>query len=163
MFSESYLDEAVDKLIYEKFGVSIARKHVAEIGSLVSCQAPGSGGKLVAMIPWFLWSLGFEFVLITATEKLHKIMRSTNISYHAIGKATLEKVTTDNNFTDWGQYYDTNPLVGIIDIKATLYRSMLNEFTKKFNLKSVDIHYSTDTNHVFSRKQIGVKTYDSQT
>lgn len=152
LFSENYFDDPIDQLIHERFGVRIGRKSIAEIGSLVSCEAPGAGKKIVAMIPWFVWSLGFEFVLITATEQLRKLMYQANILYHPVAKAVVERLPNQDARSEWGSYYETKPLVGVIDIKATLYKGMLNDLKHKFNLERVDVRYNTDTEHVFSNQ-----------
>ena len=152
LFSEYYLDEPVESLIHERFGIRVERKNVSEISSLVSCDAPGAGKKIIAMIPWFIWSLGFEFVLMTATTQLRKLMREAGILYHPISKATVDRLPEKGSKALWGSYYETQPLVGIIDIKATLYKDMLSELKTKFNLNQVDVRYHTDSGHIFSNQ-----------
>lgn len=153
LFSEYYLDDPVEALIQERFGVLVERKNIAEIGSLVSCDAPGAGKKIIKMIPWFISSLSFDYVLMTATTQLQKLLHSAGIVFHPVSRADISRLPSEINADQWGSYYDTKPLVGIIDVKATLYKSMLNEMKLKFNLNQVDIRYHKETHHVFAQQQ----------
>lgn len=156
LFSEIYFDDAVENVIHDKFGVKVCRKQVAEVGSLVSCQAPGAGSMLVEMIPWLLWAMGFEYVLITATSQLQTIMRKAKLSFHPICKANKFKLADEYGDVNWGGYYETNPLVGIVDVKSSLHRLIFSCFSEKYDIKKVSVKYSVDTGHIFGIKNGGV-------
>lgn len=138
LFSEQYLQMPIEDTLKRMTGVGLSRDSIAEVGSLVSYQSPGAGTKLVEMIPWIIWTLGYKYVLITATEKLQEIFKITQVPFQAITPATIHQVTEDSK-SNWGSYYETQPITGIINIELAIYKAMHHHYTGKFNIRSVDI------------------------
>ena len=137
LFSEQYLTAPLQQIIHQQLGRMVARSDIAEVGSVVASGVPNSGKDLLEMMPGLLWSMGFEVVLITATKQIRSVLEATNIPFRPIASARPEKLKSHQ--TDWGSYYDNDPVTGVIDIKAAILSTLFAHFSKKFAVERFDI------------------------
>lgn len=107
LFLERYLDLPVEQCLAAVLGRDVARKDVAEIGSLASCNA-------AAMIS--LWSktandLGGEAEIAVAvlTAPLRRMFGRLGVNLVTLAKADPERLGTER--ANWGSYYENDPVV----------------------------------------------------
>lgn len=107
LFLEAYLDAPVEDVLAPQLGRPIARADIVEIGNLASCNA-------AAMIS--LWArtandLGNEAEIAVAvlTSPLRKMFARLGVRLMELAPADPARVAADGS--DWGRYYDLDPIV----------------------------------------------------
>lgn len=108
LFSEQYLDEPVESVLSQRFGSSVSRFDIAEIGQL-SGIGNGAGRRLFPLIALHLQSLGVSWALFVATGRLRSLFERIELRPMALAPATAERV--GDAAASWGSYYDHDPWV----------------------------------------------------
>jgi len=119
LFLETYLDEPVQACIGRLTGHPVAREHIAEVGNLASVT-PGGGTRMILALAEHLDSLGFEWVVFTATQELIGVFAKLGLPPLALGIADPSRLGTAAG--DWGRYYDSRPVVVAGRIRLALDR-----------------------------------------
>ncbi len=119
LFLETYLDDPVQVCIGRLAGRPIARDRIAEVGNLASIT-PGGGVRMILTLAEHLDSLGYEWVVFTATQELIGIFTKLGLPPLALGVADPSRLGAGAN--DWGHYYDSRPVVVAGRIRLALER-----------------------------------------
>ena len=108
LFLETYLDDPVQKHIGGLAGQAVAREHIAEVGNLASAS-PGGGARMILALAGHLDSLGYEWVVFTATRELIAIF--TKLGLPPLALSIADPARLGSAARDWGRYYDSQPVV----------------------------------------------------
>jgi hypothetical protein len=119
LFLENYLDTPVQNLIGRLAGHPVARQRIAEVGNLASIT-PGGGVRVMLALAAHLDSLGYEWVVFTATQELIGIFTKLGLPPLALGIADPSRLGAAAR--DWGRYYDSRPVVVAGRIRLALAR-----------------------------------------
>jgi len=104
-FSECYLDEPVEDVLFDICGDDVDRESIFEVSCLVTC-APALAPRFLAQIVTFGDKAGFEWAFFTATSNLKNLLKRLRLPMLEIGVADRSRV---NRPQAWGSYYDTDP------------------------------------------------------
>lgn len=129
VFLEQYLSAPIDVAITQIAGKPVARERIVEIGNLAS-QSAGNARLMIAFLVFYLSTVDLEgpqtcqpnistkadWAVCTGTNAVRHILASMGIESHVIAKATIEALTSPEEQSSWGSYYDNNPLVLAIDV-----------------------------------------------
>ena len=110
-FSESYLDEPIEKTLSEWTGRPVERERIFEVTTLASRSASASL-PFVRQIVDFGESSGFDWAFFTATERLRALLRSIGLPFMVVADAVPSRIV---NSARWGNYYNCAPRVCAVD------------------------------------------------
>ena len=139
LFLEQYLDQAIESVLSQQTGKTVARNSIVEIGNLASSQR-GASHLLFLLFTSILYRADYRWITFTATQALHNNLNKLgfNLTYLCeADPAMLNKESAD----DWGKYYDTQPqvlagnledAVKIIESKP-LFRRLLRLYRHQIN------------------------------
>ena len=120
LFLERYLPAPVDALLAPHAEARPARERIAEVGHL-SASRSGEGRRLVQLLAPHLAGEGFEWVVSTVTQELRKMLLRLGIVPLTLGAA--DPVALGEEATDWGSYYEHQPVVLAGQLRRALRRS----------------------------------------
>lgn len=108
LYLEQYLEQPVESAIAEATGKSIRRDQVVEVGNLAgaNCRA---AVRMVAMLPAYLLSLEYRWIVFTATSTVRGILLGLGAPLVELGRADGRRVAGGPD--RWGRYYETDPRV----------------------------------------------------
>lgn len=120
LFLEQYLDNPIEYHIESETGIAIARHSIVEIGNLVA-RNNGASLALFIVLASALHAAGYKTMAFTASRGLRD-------KFDRLGFKTVELARADESRlsgelgTDWGRYYDQDPLVmgGSLDAALAL-------------------------------------------
>ncbi|HVY86150.1 MAG TPA: thermostable hemolysin [Caulobacterales bacterium] len=107
LFLEQYLDEPIEGVLSRAAGSPIARRQVAEIGSLASIGI--GAAPLFASLAAHLHEEGAAFAVATATSRLRRAFKAFGFGATEIVKADCSKLADRGR--NWGGYYEHDPMV----------------------------------------------------
>jgi hypothetical protein len=119
LFLETYLDAPVEAHIARLAASPVARERIAEVGNLAAIT-PGGGARMILTLAEHLDRLGYEWVVFTATQELIGIFAKLGLPPLALGVADPARL--GESASDWGRYYDSQPLVVAGRIRLALER-----------------------------------------
>lgn len=119
LFLERYLDEPVESLLERLTGLRLPRERLVEVGHLASDKAGGSV-QVILSLARHLAQSGYEWVVFTATGELVRIFTKLGLPLLALAKADPARL--GEQARDWGNYYDTRPVVVAGRIRLALDR-----------------------------------------
>jgi len=125
LFSEIYIDSAIDKIISHKTQRNVIKTYIAEVGSFISFNHPGAGRELASIMCEILFLCGIDYVLITVTQKLRSIFLDLNLNLIELKKAFKSCLPIEEQ-NKWGTYYDTNPVTGFVSIRDYIKILIIN-------------------------------------
>ena len=107
LFLEAYLDGPVEEVLSEQFGRPVSRTDIVEIGNLASCNA----AAMVALWARTANDLGNDADIAVAvlTAPLRKMFARLGVQLIVLAPADPDRVVADGS--DWGRYYDLDPVV----------------------------------------------------
>ena len=108
LFLEQYLDEPVELAIARSLRTPVARGNIAEIGNL-ACGGPGLSLLLFLSLAAHLHDVGRTHAVATATRQLRRGFARVGFDTHALSTAAPQRLADGG--TDWGDYYDRDPVV----------------------------------------------------
>ena len=108
IFLEQYLECAVEQVISQKIGRAISRLKVVELGSLSSARK-GFSELIFILIADILYKAGFEWVVLTATPQVHKLVNKLGLT--TIELCVADPIKLDDKGQSWGHYYESKPKV----------------------------------------------------
>ena len=122
LYLERYLDQPIEQKVSQVSMGPVDRNRIVEIGNLVSTQS-GSSYLLFTLLAVTLERAGFNWVVFTATRQIRTMLDSMGFASHIVCEAK-ENSVNDNN-TDWGRYYRTQPQViaGNLSVASALMMS----------------------------------------
>jgi len=109
LFLETYLEKPVQEELAEITGLEITREKIIEVGNLAATR-PGSSTLLFAAMSCFLDSIGYEWVVISATPTVQNIFSKLQIPLFGLAVAHEDALPAHQKSL-WGTYYQTRPLV----------------------------------------------------
>ncbi len=119
LFLERYLDTPIEQAMAHLATSPIKRHHIVEVGHLAA-QKPGSSIYLFRALAGYLHAEGFEWVASTATQELVGLFARLGLPPLALAAANPQRLREP--VSNWGSYYDTQPIVAVGKIKAALQR-----------------------------------------
>lgn len=119
LFLERYLDTPIEHAMAHLAPSPIERHHIVEVGHLAA-QKPGSSIYLFRALASYLHAEGFAWVASTATQELVGLFARLGLPPLALAAANPERL--HGQASNWGSYYDTQPIVAVGKLKAALQR-----------------------------------------
>jgi len=111
IFSECYLDRAVEQAIEEKAGKAVHRDQILELTALAAVR-PGAMALLLRGFAEIGLEAGYRWGLFTATARLRRMARRIGIELIELADASRDQVSDPDC---WGNYYDQNPAVCAVE------------------------------------------------
>lgn len=108
LFLERYLDQPIEQAMSKWSQPPVTRSQIVEVGHLAS-QKPGGSVMVFRELAKHLSQLGFEWVVFTATQELIGIFAKLGLPLLALAAADPSRLGQDTS--QWGTYYDTQPIV----------------------------------------------------
>lgn len=121
LYLERYLDAPVEACIASRLGRDVARSRIAEVGHLAGLR-PGAGRRLMLLLGVHLASIGFRWVVSTATPGVRRTLSQAGVQGVALGVATRAAAGPDAEA--WGRYYDDGPSVIVGELLPNLARAL---------------------------------------
>jgi Thermostable hemolysin len=115
LFLEQYLDAPIEECLRRKFQPGATRSHIVEIGGFAALGC-GAGLALMQQLAPTLLDLGFRQLVCTANRAIQKCLSSLGLEPVFIAQADADRISTP--VSDWGNYYEGNPVVLAGDIEA---------------------------------------------
>jgi hypothetical protein len=137
LFSECYLDRAIEQQIEHQFGFALERSKIAEVSSLAS-TGRAAGAELVRALAIITWLYGFEAVICTATAPLRKIFERQGVPFNPIAEASASRLPPKDALM-WGAYYQTNPQTGLVRVNNIGH--MFNRLCGRYQLENSAADY----------------------
>jgi hypothetical protein len=123
LFAESYLSTAVEEAISLKLGITVERRHIIEIGNLVSTWK-GSSLLLFIFIAELMDRLGYHWVIFTATAEVRRLL--ARLHYSPVDLAEADPQVLADGGVSWGSYYNNQPRVMCGDIRPAIAKARKN-------------------------------------
>ena len=108
LFLERYLDAPIEQAMGRLADQPVARAQIAEVGNLAA-EKSGSSLNVIMALAAHLDSLGFEWVVFTATRELIGIFARLGLPLLALAPADPARL--GDEAAAWGSYYVTQPIV----------------------------------------------------
>ena len=110
-FSESYLDDPIDRLLSRRTGRDTARERIFEVTTLASRKA-SAALPFVREIVEFGQTARFEWAFFTATTRLRALLTYMGLPFEVLGRADPNRIPHPER---WGNYYSCGPRVCAVD------------------------------------------------
>lgn len=120
LFLERYLDTPIEMAMAQLADQSVVRERIVEVGNLAAERAGGSI-HVILTLSRHLHSLGYEWVVFTATQELIGIFSRLGLPLLALAKADPARL--GDAAGAWGTYYDTQPIIVAGRIQLALERT----------------------------------------
>jgi hypothetical protein len=115
LFVEQYLDAPAEQVVGAALGRAVDRDTLIEVGSLAA-RRPGDARRVILCLTRGLHHAGQHWVLFAATRQLRNAFDRLGLRTVALAPARRERLQPAA--TDWGRYYDTQPMLLCGDIAA---------------------------------------------
>lgn len=115
LFVEQYLDVPAEAAIAAHLGRPVSRGALVEAGNFGAVGAGDARALIVHMTHW-LHLAGFRWVLFAATRQLRNTFDRLHLATVELAPALASRLQGDAS--DWGRYYDTQPILMFGDIGA---------------------------------------------
>lgn len=119
LFLERYLDAPIESVMARLAGLRLSRDRLVEVGHLASDKSGGSV-QVILSLARHLGQSGYEWVVFTATSPLVRIFTRLGLPLLALSNADPARLGAQAQ--DWGNYYDTRPVVVAGRIRIALDR-----------------------------------------
>jgi len=127
LFLETYLDAPVENTLAQQLNRPVDRSGIVEVGNLASGHG-GCARALIITLTAYLKGAGYEWVVFTTTPKVRNNFAKLGIGLISLAQADGERLGEDRS--NWGNYYDQNPVVVAANVAAgaaTLCQAMTAE------------------------------------
>lgn len=107
------------------------RNKIIEIGNL-SSEIKGLGQYIIFLLIEHLKNQQYEWLFLTAPQKILNIMKKFNLNFELLVEAKLEDLDIEQQI-NWGTYYEQKPYVIALDIsynKTKLTKPKENNYEK---------------------------------
>lgn len=115
LFVEQYLEVPAEQAIAGVVARAIDRDQVIEVGGLAALR-PGDARRLILCLTRGLHAAGQRWVLFAATRQLRNAFDRLGLRTAALAPADVARLRP--SATDWGRYYDTQPVLLCGDLAA---------------------------------------------
>jgi len=136
LFSENYLDGSIEDVLGPVIECSVKRAVIAECGSFASLT-PGAGKVLLSSLSWVLWCEGIHYGLVTVTPVVRHLFRRLKMPFVEICAADIGRLS-QSDLAQWGSYYSTEPVTGVLDIRQGLLNSM-ETHSGKYKIRELNV------------------------
>lgn len=109
LFLEQYLDAPIETVMSNRFGKTISRDQITEIGNLAVAN-PRNAGVLIAHVIQHSLDMGIEWAVATAHHSLQNGLIKGGRDVYALQAADPERIEPVERAT-WGSYYKHLPQV----------------------------------------------------
>jgi hypothetical protein len=116
LFLETYLTKPIQDELAEITGLEVVRDKIIEVGNLAATK-PGSSAPLFGATACFLDRIGYEWVVICATQTVQNIFSKLQIPLIGLAEAS-EAALPDDQKLLWGSYYHAKPQVMAVHVKT---------------------------------------------
>ncbi|WP_432698200.1 thermostable hemolysin [Marinobacterium sp. YM272] len=124
LFLETYLDTPVESCLREFSHSPVSRQTIVEFGNLAT-TTPGEIRKLILVLASYFGQRGMDWAVLTLTPTLINSFTRLGLVLHSLAPARPELLKTSRSY--WGRYYDLNPRVVAINVRANKPRLQLLE------------------------------------
>lgn len=108
LFLERYLGRPVEDIISGASGIDVSREQIAEVGQFVTDDREIVAAFFRDLVP-FLKASGYDWVCFTGTRRIRAIL--DRVGFHGLPIAEADKSRVADDSSDWGNYYDHQPVV----------------------------------------------------
>lgn len=108
LFMEHYLDRPVEQAIAAHIGRPVARKHIMEVGNLVT--EPGGARRVIVSLTHYLYHGGYHWVVFTGVASLRAAFVQLGLSPFMLAQADPDRLD-DSERRGWGRYFAARPQV----------------------------------------------------
>jgi hypothetical protein len=108
LYLENYLSAPVQRELARVNNTPVSRASIVEIGNLAFSDTSNIVDDLIS-VAYYCYSLGYRYVVCTATRMLRLVFLKAGIKPLYMGEANLEDVPYDG--THWGGYYEASPQI----------------------------------------------------
>jgi hypothetical protein len=115
LFCDHYVGTEIQLAIGRELMESVDRNLVSEFGSFAS-SSRGTGFKLLTKLAVIAYCNGVQFGVVTATSAIVRILPRAGLRFVPLAQAR-ESALPPQHRGCWGTYYETEPVVGFIDIR----------------------------------------------
>lgn len=115
LFVEQYLDMPAERAVAGALSRAVDRASMVEVGGLAA-RRPGDARRLILCLTRGLDAAGLRWVLFAATLQLRNAFDRLGLRPVALAPARPERLRPAA--TDWGRYYDSQPMLLCGDIAA---------------------------------------------
>jgi hypothetical protein len=115
LFVEQYLDIPAEQAASQALAQAVDRDTMVEVGGLAA-RRPGDARRLILCLTRGLHAAGLRWVLFAATSQLRNAFDRLGLRPVTLVPALRERLQP--SATDWGRYYDTQPMLVCGDIAA---------------------------------------------
>ncbi len=115
LFVEQYLDAPAEQAVAGALARAVDRETMVEVGGLAA-QRPGDARRLILCLTRGLDAAGLRWVLFAATLQLRNAFDRLGLRPVALAPARRERLRP--SATDWGRYYDSQPVLLCGDLAA---------------------------------------------
>jgi hypothetical protein len=122
LFLEHYLDAPIENILAARFGQSVRRDEVIEVGNLSAVHA-GATRWLIVAVTMLLHREGYRWIAFTGTNVVRNGLHRLGLRPHEIASAHLHRLPEEDR-GQWGNYYEQSPTVMTGEIPRG-YRSLL--------------------------------------
>lgn len=115
LFVEQYLDLPAETAVGRSLSMTVDREAMVEVGGLAA-RRPGDARRLILCMTRGLDAAGLRWVLFAATLQLRNAFDRLGLRPVTLAPASKERLLPAA--TDWGHYYDSQPVLVCGDIAA---------------------------------------------
>ena len=112
-FSESYLEDPIDRILGRRTGRQIERERIFEVTTLAS-RKTNAVLPFVREIVEFGQTNRYDWAFFTATARLRTLLTSMGLPLEVLGRADPKRIPHSER---WGNYYHCGPQVCAIDAR----------------------------------------------
>jgi Thermostable hemolysin len=114
LFLEHYLDTPIEQQISARFGQSVPREAIVEVGNLSAVHA-GATRWLMVAVTLLLQREGFRWITFTATSVVRNGLHRLGLRPHVLAPAELQRLP-ERERAQWGNYYQQSPTVMVGEV-----------------------------------------------
>lgn len=115
LFVEQYLDVPAERAASAALAQACDRDAMVEVGGLAA-RRPGDARRLILCLTRGLRAAGLRWVLFSATRQLRNAF--DRLGLRTVALAPADPARLRPSATDWGRYYETQPMLLCGDLAA---------------------------------------------
>jgi hypothetical protein len=127
LFCEQYLDSTVEEEVRSLYRVRVGRSKIMEMGNLVA--SAGHSALLYLIVTAAMHEAGIEYLLFAANKSVRTSINRSGFTPKLIRLA--EKNCLGEEASNWGSYYEGDPIVMLADIELTMQQAMTQPKMRK--------------------------------
>ncbi|HSH86608.1 MAG TPA: thermostable hemolysin [Methylophilus sp.] len=109
LFLEQYLDEPIEAIISKRFGQTILRSEITEIGNLAVAN-PRNSGILISHVIEHSLAANVQWCVATAHHTLQNGLIKGGVDVRPLHAVNPERLPADER-VHWGSYYEQTPQI----------------------------------------------------